>query len=284
MALGFPLPQRLLVHSHWTVKKKKMSKSVGNVVNPFEAMGTYGTDAARYFLARAGGRFKHDVGTSLLRHAVNGGSSHFTTIDWSRTQFAKHSTELMSLVGNFYSRVTAEKLEILLRSSPKPTIIELQAAVADGKQVLGSEILVQLGELQKRTQERMQDLDVGDAVQEVVDVLTLVSLEHHPPRDSVVDSQKSLRLQANKIYSEAQPWLPSANDSHRAQIHAISVETLRICGILLQPFIPEKSVELLEALGTKPEERTWDYAKPGKGATGNFKRGIRLFVDPGLRK
>ena len=65
MALGFPLPQRLLVHSHWTVKKQKMSKSVGNVVNPFEAMGTYGTDAARYFFARVGGRFKSDVGTSL---------------------------------------------------------------------------------------------------------------------------------------------------------------------------------------------------------------------------
>ena len=65
MALGLPLPQRLLVHSHWTVEKKKMSKSVGNVVNPFETMGTYGTDAARYFLARVGGRFKYDVGTSV---------------------------------------------------------------------------------------------------------------------------------------------------------------------------------------------------------------------------
>jgi len=64
MALDLPLPKRLLVHSHWTVEKKKMSKSVGNVVNPFEMMETYGTDAARYFLARAGGRFKYDVGMS----------------------------------------------------------------------------------------------------------------------------------------------------------------------------------------------------------------------------
>ena len=65
MALDLPLPKRLLVHSHWTVKKKKMSKSVGNVVNPFETMETYGIDAARYFLARVGGRFKYDVGMSL---------------------------------------------------------------------------------------------------------------------------------------------------------------------------------------------------------------------------
>ena len=69
MALGLPLPKRLLVHSHWTVGKKKMSKSVGNVVNPFETMEAYGTDAARYFLARAGGRFKYDVGTSRPSHS-----------------------------------------------------------------------------------------------------------------------------------------------------------------------------------------------------------------------
>ena len=62
------------------------------------------------------------------------------------------------------------------------------------------------------------------------------------------------------------------------------METLRICGILLQPFIPAKSVELLEILGTKPEERTWDYAEPGKGVTGDIKQGIKLFVDPALRE
>ena len=90
--------------------------------------------------------------------------------------------------------------------------------------------------------------------------------------------------QANKVYSEAQPWLISTDASHRAQLHVISVETLRICGILLQPFIPAKSVELLEALGTKPSERTWDYAEPGKGATGNIKQGIKFFIDPALKK
>ena len=86
--------------------------------------------------------------------------------------------------------------------------------------------------------------------------------------------------QANKIYSEAQPWVSSMDASHRAQIYAISAETLRICAILLQPYIPTKSVELLEALGTRLEERTFSHAEPGKGAVGDFKQGLKIFIDP----
>jgi len=41
-----------------------MSKSIGNVVDPFQAMQDLGTDPVRYYLARVGGRFKDDVGES----------------------------------------------------------------------------------------------------------------------------------------------------------------------------------------------------------------------------
>jgi methionyl-tRNA synthetase len=268
-----------------------MSKSIGNVVNPFETMETYGADAARYFLARVGGRFRHDIGASRPTTHRDAAftmtlrllpSSPAAMVDWTKTQFTKHSAELMSLVGNFYSRITAKKIEKLLLSSPTPTIVELRDAIKDGKQVQGSEILVQLGGLRQRVQGHMQNLIVADAIQEIVNVLVLVCLEQLPLRDSVADLSLFLHLQANKIYSETQPWLTSTDASHRAQLHVISAETLRICGILFQPFIPTKSVELLEALGTNPEERTWDHAEPGKGATGNFKQGIRLFADPAL--
>ena len=86
----------------------------------------------------------------------------------------------MSLVGNFYSRITAKKIEGLLNSSPIPTINELQVAIADKKQVRGSEILAQLGGLRQRVREHMQNLIVANAVQEIVDVLVLVSLRHYP--------------------------------------------------------------------------------------------------------
>ena len=61
-ALGLPLTTRLLAHSHWTVDQAKMSKSRGNVVDPFWAMNTYGADVVRWYLARVGGRFAGDVG------------------------------------------------------------------------------------------------------------------------------------------------------------------------------------------------------------------------------
>ena|ERR1700722_13027147 len=61
-ALGLPLSNKLLAHAHWTVEQKKMSKSVGNVADPFAAMEQYGVDAVRYYMARVGGRFKDDVG------------------------------------------------------------------------------------------------------------------------------------------------------------------------------------------------------------------------------
>lgn len=61
-ALGLPLSRQLLTHSHWTMDQRKMSKSVGNVADPLEAIEEFGPDVVRYYLARVGGRFKDDVG------------------------------------------------------------------------------------------------------------------------------------------------------------------------------------------------------------------------------
>lgn len=51
-ALGWPLPHNIFAHGWWTVQGQKMSKSLGNVVDPFEMAETYGVDPFRYFLLR----------------------------------------------------------------------------------------------------------------------------------------------------------------------------------------------------------------------------------------
>lgn len=52
MSLGLPLPKSIGAHGWWTRDGKKMSKSIGNVVNPKEVADAYGLDQFRYFLLR----------------------------------------------------------------------------------------------------------------------------------------------------------------------------------------------------------------------------------------
>ncbi|MBN2223123.1 MAG: methionine--tRNA ligase [Deltaproteobacteria bacterium] len=52
MAAGIPLYQSLNVHGYWTIEASKMSKSLGNIVNPLSLKDKYGLDAFRYYLMR----------------------------------------------------------------------------------------------------------------------------------------------------------------------------------------------------------------------------------------
>lgn len=52
MALELSLPKNIFAHGWWTVGGKKMSKSLGNVVDPNKVLDKYGADAFRYFLFR----------------------------------------------------------------------------------------------------------------------------------------------------------------------------------------------------------------------------------------
>ena len=51
-AAGIPIYQHLNVHGYWNVEQSKMSKSLGNVVEPLELKNIYGLDAFRFFLIR----------------------------------------------------------------------------------------------------------------------------------------------------------------------------------------------------------------------------------------
>lgn len=52
MSAGLPLPKTVFAHGWWTVEGEKMSKSTGNVVDPFQVADEFGEDVFRYFLLR----------------------------------------------------------------------------------------------------------------------------------------------------------------------------------------------------------------------------------------
>jgi len=52
LALGLKLPKKILVHGFINVDNKKMSKSLGNVIDPFKLAEKYGIDPVRYYLLR----------------------------------------------------------------------------------------------------------------------------------------------------------------------------------------------------------------------------------------
>ncbi len=51
-AMGLSAPRRVHAHGWWTIEGRKMSKSLGNVVDPHRLIDDYGADALRYFLLR----------------------------------------------------------------------------------------------------------------------------------------------------------------------------------------------------------------------------------------
>lgn len=53
MAMGVELPQTIFAHGWWLTNDEKMSKSLGNVINPMDMIDKYGVDAFRYYLIAA---------------------------------------------------------------------------------------------------------------------------------------------------------------------------------------------------------------------------------------
>lgn len=52
LATGYDLPEKLFIHGYFTINGQKMSKTLGNVIDPTEIAKVYGADAFRYFVLR----------------------------------------------------------------------------------------------------------------------------------------------------------------------------------------------------------------------------------------
>lgn len=68
---------------------------------------------------------------------------------------------------------------------------------------------------------------------------------------------------ANKYIDETAPWTLAKDEGNRARLAAVLynlLETIRICGTLLTPFIPESAHKLFEQIGADESIRVWDKA------------------------
>lgn len=72
LSAGLELPKAIFVHGHILSNGKKMSKTLGNVIDPFELIDEYGTDAVRYYLLREITPFEDgDITPEKFKEAYN---------------------------------------------------------------------------------------------------------------------------------------------------------------------------------------------------------------------
>lgn len=99
---GLPLYRHLNVHGYWLSRDTKMSKSLGNVVDPLEIANRYGIDAFRYFLFR---EMHFGADASFSVDAIEG----------------RINADLANDLGNLFSRVLSMTAKYFGSVVPQPT-------------------------------------------------------------------------------------------------------------------------------------------------------------------
>lgn len=172
-ALDLPLPKRILAHGHWTANRRKMSKSIGNVVDPFQAMEVLDTDLVRYYLARIGGRFKDDVGESKCG-SVTTLPELIASTDWSSEQLEKNAAELQSLLGNFYLRITSAAIRRRLPEDFYSHLRELLEQSLNTESLKG--VAIRLQHLASVVDHHLKELRIAEALEAIIHQLKAVCI------------------------------------------------------------------------------------------------------------
>ena len=105
-AMDLPLPKTIFAHGWWLTGNQKMSKSLGNVVNPMDMIERAGVDAFRYF---------------LMAEMSLGNDANFT----EETFISRYNSDLANDLGNLLSRVV--KLTIRATGGEIPAVSALNA-------------------------------------------------------------------------------------------------------------------------------------------------------------
>ena len=212
MSMDMPLPKHVYGHGWLVIDGGKMSKSKGNVVDPYILAEKFGVDALRFFLLRtfpfgSDGNFSNE----LLIQTIN--------------------MDLANDLGNLVSRTTAMVEKYF--GGTLPAERESSDADDDLKQMAST--------LRDRYEAEMEHFQFQNALEQVFKTIQ----------------------RANKYIDENAPWTLAKDPANRARLATVMynlLETIRICAVLLTPFIPDSAEKIFDQIGACPCCRTWEKA------------------------